>query len=77
MEHLDDETADDAIEGIATYQAVLPYNDGEHERSHAENIISLTSTEMTLMTYQRMLTLNQLMLVGKKAVCKITDRLTK
>ena len=77
MEHLSDKTSDDDTEGIATYQAVLPDNDGKHERSHAENIISLRSTEMSIMTYQRMITLNQLMLVGKKAVCKITDRLTK
>ena len=46
MEHLDDETADDAIEGIATYQAVLPYDDREHERSHAENIIGLEPVDV-------------------------------
>ena len=77
MKHLHCETADDTLASVTTYQAVLPDNDGKHERSHAENIISLRSTEMSIMTYQRMITLNQLMLVGKKAVCKITDRLTK
>ena len=25
------------------YQTVLPYNDGKHERPHAENIVSLSN----------------------------------
>ena len=40
------EALKDDIEGIVTYQAVLPYNDSEHERSHAENIISLEPVDV-------------------------------
>ena len=46
MEHLGDKTSDDDIESIDTYQAVLPYNDSEHERSHAENIIGLEPVDV-------------------------------
>ena len=66
-----------SVADTASYQTVLPDNDGEHERSHAENIISLASTGMILKIKKSLNTLNQLMFSGKKAVCRITDKLTK
>ena len=50
MEHLHSKTSDDTLFNYGdanlvnkTYQAVLPNNDGTHERSHTEDVVSLPS----------------------------------
>ena len=44
MKHLKGETGDYALESFTTYQTVLPDNNGKHERTHAEDVISLAGT---------------------------------
>ena len=44
MKHLKSETGDDTLVRFATYQTVLPDNYGKHERTHAEDVISLAGT---------------------------------
>lgn len=43
MEHLKNETGDedDTLIRFPTYQTVLPDNNGKHERTHAEDVVSL------------------------------------